>query len=97
MLPKGYKIVVDWLEEVAEKDKEGPEGYANEVMEVFEEDDSEDEGGPRTWNAGEAGAEGEKLDSGKPAWEVEGEGEAGVGEKGDGEGEGEGDDVVATS
>ena len=95
MLPKGYKTVVDWFLEVAEKDEEGGEGYSNEVIEMVEEDDSEDgdEGGANAWNINKGGVEGEKFDSGKPAWEVEGDDEGEV----KFEGEKKEEDVILTS
>lgn len=59
MLPKGYKYVVDWLSEVAEKDRAGGEGYCNAVLEIEEEDDEEEEEGWKKEGESDGGVDGE--------------------------------------
>lgn len=86
MLPRGYKVVVDWLSEVAGKDlqaaKEGKGGgYVNETLEIDEESEDEDEGFAQSGDGGAVG---------KPAWESDDEAKGGetkrTKELGDGEG-----------
>jgi hypothetical protein len=56
MLPKGYKVIIDWFQEVAEDpDYANPEMH-NETRDmkgnIFESDDEDDEGG-RGWKDGD--------------------------------------------
>ena len=65
MLPKGYKAVIDWFQEVAEAGGE----YKNQVAERIVEDD-EEEGEEIDWNAVEKG--GFELDEYEAEKSIEG-------------------------